>query len=218
MSAQNILAQEGALLNLIERLAPLVWKRFQHRFSEIWIVDHAEIHDHSSYPPCISFRFKDESNNVVENLKLAIRDYDGELQWTLQPRKREGMSGVIWSIMPAEVLLKKKSLGDDLFNINEYFSKKFPSFGPVAYRDLDELTKHLERFFLARKMIFDLRWFAQRNYQLRARIGCMWLSNRDHPVYPGRWNTGMPNRRKSVNQRTLPRAKRGTISSPLRLV
>lgn len=101
MSAQNILAQEGVLLNLIERLAPLAWRRFQRRFPEIWVVDHAEIHDHSSYPPCISFRFKDESNNVVENLKTAVHGYDGELQWTLQSRKREGMSGVIWSIMPA---------------------------------------------------------------------------------------------------------------------
>ncbi|WP_246892689.1 hypothetical protein [Achromobacter xylosoxidans] len=151
MSAQNILAQEGALLNLIERLVPLAWRRFQRRFPEIWVVDHAEIHDHSSYPPCISFRFKDESNNVVENLKTAVHGYDGELHWTLQSRKREGVSGVIWSIMPAEVFLKKKSFGDDLFNINEYFSKKFPSFGPVAYRDLDGLTKHVERYFFGEK-------------------------------------------------------------------
>lgn len=61
------------------------------------------------------------------------------------------MSGVIWSIMPAEVFLKKKYFGDDLFNINEYFSKKFPSFGPIAYRDLDELTKHVERYFFGEK-------------------------------------------------------------------
>lgn len=151
MTAQNILAREGALLNIIERLAPLAWRRFQHRFPKIWVVDHAEIHDHSSYPPCISFRFKDEMDNIAEELKSALLDYDGEVQWTLQFRKREGLPGVIWSILPTEVFLKRKALGDDLFNINEYFSREFPSFGPIAYRDLDSLTRHVERYFFGDK-------------------------------------------------------------------
>lgn len=147
MSAHNILAQEGALLNVIEKLMPLVWWRFQHRYPEVWVIDHAEIQDHSSYPPCISFRFKGEPNNIIEKLRSAVNEYDGELRWTLQSREREGLPGVIWSIMPEEVFSKRKSLGDEFFNINEYFSKNLPSFGPVAYRDLDGLMKHVEQYF-----------------------------------------------------------------------
>ena len=80
-------------------------------------------------------------------MRSAVNEYDGELRWTLQSREREGLPGVIWSIMPEEVFSKRKSLGDEFFNINEYFSKNLPSFGPVAYRDLDGLMKHVEQYF-----------------------------------------------------------------------
>lgn len=88
MSAHNILAQEGALLNVIEKLMPLAWRRFQHRFPEVWVIDHAEIQDYSTYPPCISFRFKGEPNNIIDKLRTAVSEYEGELRWTLQSRER----------------------------------------------------------------------------------------------------------------------------------
>lgn len=110
MTVQIILAQEGQLLNVLERLGSLFWKRFQRRFLEIWVVDHAEIHDHSSYPPSISFRFKGEPNNIIDKLRSAVSEYEGELRWTLQSREREGLPGIIWSIIPEEVSQKENRL------------------------------------------------------------------------------------------------------------
>ncbi|WP_162876341.1 hypothetical protein [Achromobacter insuavis] len=149
MTVRNVLAHEGALLNILGKLAPLAWGRFQRRFPEIWVVDHAEVHDHSSYPPRISFRFENEVDGIIEQLKLAVVGYSGEVRWVLTCRNREGLPGIIWSIVPEEVLLKEQSSDGELLSVNEYFSKNFPFFGLIAYRDLGGLTEHIEQYFFS---------------------------------------------------------------------
>ncbi|WP_311753115.1 hypothetical protein, partial [Proteus columbae] len=41
-----------------------------------------------------------------------------------------------------------KKINKTTVNIDSYISKIMPQFGPSAYNDLINLTKHIERFFI----------------------------------------------------------------------
>jgi len=146
VNSSEISDREGALLNVIEKFGPLVWRKYQQRYPRVWVRDHAEIEDRSSFPPYLSFRFQNERPEVIEILKELISTYEGDVRWGLEPHFRESLSGTNWLIAPEDVIRMRTALENDSITVYEFFSKEYPLFGPVAYRDLDRLTIHFENF------------------------------------------------------------------------
>ncbi|HHQ4311233.1 TPA: hypothetical protein ACSP7Z_001858 [Serratia fonticola] len=133
---------ERVLLDVLSKLGTLEWKRYQKRYPEMWVGDHFEIVDHSSYPPFTSFRFKDEDPRIIEMLESALNSYKGILQWVMISQKKEYGPGINRCILPVYVKELRDNL-DDFQKVDEYISRHKPDFGPLAYEDLKSLTQHV---------------------------------------------------------------------------
>ncbi len=143
MNTSPITVPEGALLNLIERLGRLAWRKYQQRYPLVWIDGEFVTVDYSGFPPFISFRFENEDAKLMTRLKMAVESYEGAVAWVLDEHKRIALPGTNWIICPKRLreiqpaaLKANKSAG-------EYMAEYESSFGPVAYEDLTILTAYL---------------------------------------------------------------------------
>jgi hypothetical protein len=148
-SHSSISNDEGKLLTLIEHLAPLEWRKYQARYPEVWIQDHFERADHSGHPPFISFRFRNESEEVVEKLKRAIQNYRGKLPWIMVGHTRDGLPGTNWVILPTRSWEVRGIASNAGMNPAKYLARFDPEFGPIAYEDLEKLTLYMTKIFRA---------------------------------------------------------------------
>lgn len=138
------------LLKLISKLGDLEWKKYQNRYPYILINNKLEIIERSSYPPFTSFRFKNEKEKIIEMLTQAISSYQGDIDWVLISTKREYGKGINYCVLTKYVQDKKeemKKTDQIIYSVDSYIAKNIPQFGPVAYNDLVDLTKHIEHFF-----------------------------------------------------------------------
>ncbi|MCZ8400612.1 hypothetical protein O9570_04115 [Achromobacter xylosoxidans] len=145
MISNEISAREGIILNFIEKMGPLAWRKYQQRYPHVWVKDHSEIEDRSSFPPYISFRFQKEQAGVIATLRNLISTYEGELRWVLEPHFRENLPGANWLIAPGDVIAMRPALKNNSITVYEFFAKEYPLFGPVAYLDLDGLAMHFKK-------------------------------------------------------------------------
>ncbi|WP_153065821.1 hypothetical protein [Achromobacter xylosoxidans] len=145
MISNEISAREGIILNFIEKMGPLAWRKYQQRYPHVWVKDHSEIEDRSSFPPYISFRFQKEQAGVIATLRNLISTYEGELRWVLEPHFRENLPGTNWLIAPGDVIAMRPALKNNSITVYEFFAKEHPLFGPVAYLDLDGLAMHFKK-------------------------------------------------------------------------
>ncbi|MFY4023828.1 hypothetical protein ACOTI1_07280 [Achromobacter xylosoxidans] len=145
MISNEISAREGIILNFIEKMGPLAWRKYQQRYPHVWVKDHSEIEDRSSFPPYISFRFQKEQAGVIATLRNLISTYEGELRWVLEPHFRENLPGTNWLIAPGDVVAMRPALKNNSITVCEFFAKEYPLFGPVAYLDLDGLVMHFKK-------------------------------------------------------------------------
>ncbi|WNW12253.1 hypothetical protein RRX38_14235 [Pseudomonas sp. DTU_2021_1001937_2_SI_NGA_ILE_001] len=147
MAVTKITAPEGDLLNLLYEISPLEWRKYQQRHPEIWADNHFERVNRSEYPPYISFRFEDENKAVIERLRQAVENYPGKIFWVLNEHKRDGLPGTNWTIGPSRLWdVKEQALKLGL-TPDQYLAQYEPEFGPVAYDDLEGLTKHIRQAF-----------------------------------------------------------------------
>lgn len=148
MTVQKIAAPEGGLLNVLYEISPLEWRKYQQRYPEVWVENRFQKIDRSGYPPCLSFRFSVESDVVIANLRLAVEDYPGKVSWSLIEHKREGLSGINWTIRPRRVM----EVSEDALKLglspDEYLAEYEPAFGATAYDDLAGLTEHVKQVFM----------------------------------------------------------------------
>lgn len=144
MKNAPIAAQEGKLLNLIEEMGGLAWRKYQQRFPDVWVNNRFQREDCSGYPPFISFRFESEDAELVGRIKLAVESFKGAVDWVMGEHKRiyaPGTNRIIcpkrfWEITNSPELTPGMSAG-------QYMAEHEPSFGPVAYEDLLVLTAYL---------------------------------------------------------------------------
>ena len=95
MSTARIEEPEGDLLNVLEWLGPLEWRKYRGRYPEVRSRGRIERLDQSAYPPSFSFRIENEVGDVVIALRLAIESYNGKVRWTLEGRRRDTLGGRI---------------------------------------------------------------------------------------------------------------------------
>lgn len=135
------------LLEFVESLGETEWRKcvnsqFSVKERGVWVIK-----DQSGHPPSVSFRFKKEDQSIISRLKLAVESYNGRVKWILDEHKRDGLPGTNWTIGPSrlwEVLDDAMSLDLDS---SQYMAKYEPEFGPVAYEDIHNLTKHIRQAF-----------------------------------------------------------------------
>ncbi|KQZ29310.1 hypothetical protein [Duganella sp. Root1480D1] len=147
MNNASITVPEGQLLNLIEKLGSLAWRKYQQRFPEVWKDSKFQPEDRSGYPPFISFRFENEDPELVAQLKKAVDNFDGAVVWIMGGHKRDPLPGTNWIICPKrfwEISDSQLGLG---VSAGKYLAEHDPSFGPIAYDDLLALTKYLNKIF-----------------------------------------------------------------------
>lgn len=147
MNAAPITPPEGALLNLIESLGSLAWRKYQQRYSQAWIDNKFQTVDDSKRPPFISFRFEKEDEALIAQIKSALESYKGSVDWVLGKHDRTPLPGTNWIICPKrywEIQLAGLNAG---MSVGEYMARHEPVFGPVAYEDLAALTAHLSSVF-----------------------------------------------------------------------
>lgn len=147
MRVWRIESEEGNLLNILEEISPLEWRRYQQRNPELWVNGNFERKDCSSRPPFIAFRFEREKNDISNKLKIAIESYTGTVSWVQDGRKRDGLPGINWIISPSRIQEIAKLAEDINLTPHQYLSKYEPNFGPIAYDDLVGLTEHIKKYF-----------------------------------------------------------------------
>lgn len=145
MSVRRVLVPEGELLNILECASPLEWRRYQQRHPEVWVNGRFERVDCSGFPPCISFRFENESQAVIDSLKSSLNSYDGKVKWLLVEHQRESLPGINWIICPSRMVEVKDEAVRAGVGAGEYLAQLEPGFGPVAYEDFVKLTEYIRQ-------------------------------------------------------------------------
>jgi hypothetical protein len=143
MSTMPIAAPEGALLNLIESLGSLAWRKYQQRYPQAWIDNKFETVDDSGRPPFISFRFEKEDGAVIARIENALESYEGSVDWVLGKHDRTPLPGTNWIICPKRFWEIQPTALNAGMSAGEYMAEHEPDFGPVAYADLTVLTAYL---------------------------------------------------------------------------
>lgn len=139
--------KETVLLDFLESLGSLEWRRYQSRIQDEWINDHFEKVDRSQYPPYTSFRYEKEEPRIISLLEDAIKSYKGKVEWVMISQRKEYGSGINRCILPKYVVDIMGKIGTDTRKVNEYIIHHVPDFGFNAHEDLLEFTKHIKSVF-----------------------------------------------------------------------
>ncbi|MBW7981805.1 hypothetical protein [Enterobacillus tribolii] len=133
------------LISVIEKLGEIEWQRCHSRYPVFRFKDQKEFtEDRSTRPPATSFRFKNEDPQIINLLQHAINSYKGKLQWIMDSQKKEYGSGINRVIYPKHVHdMKHKAIQIYKMPVEKYMALYEPEFGPIAYDDLVDLTKHV---------------------------------------------------------------------------
>ena len=150
MNSAKIVVAEGDLLNALEEMSPLEWRRYQRRCAEVQVGKRFELVDQSSRPPFFAFRFESEREDVIDALRNAIDSYRGKTSWSISGRERQGLPGTNWLIQPSRVIEVEAAASNLGLTPDQYFAQYLSDFGPVAYDDLEGLTQHIREAFQRR--------------------------------------------------------------------
>ncbi len=141
------LAIGDELLNVIEQVATLEWRKFQARTVKIELKNGGAIQeDHTLLPPYTSFRFESEDNALISKLQSAIQSYKGVVEWRMTGHERHTMHGINWVIRPAFVdEMQAAADASGAPSVGQYIAEHYPAFGPAAFEDLLLLTDYVRQ-------------------------------------------------------------------------
>lgn len=136
---------ESKILDLIESMSGLAWRKYGKRYPQAWIENKLQTVDASGEPPFISFRFEKEDPALIATIKNAVESYSGDIDWVLTSHDRHPLPGINWMICPRRCWeVTPTALGAGM-SVGEYMAKHDPDFGPMAYADLTQLTLHFSK-------------------------------------------------------------------------
>lgn len=148
--------QGGELILVIRKYIDIEWNRTSRRFVQKYI-DPTNFIDGELYVadtinelPSTNFRPVDERNHqdFIAVLKAAVDSYHGKIDWALTGRQKTNTPEYNWGVEPA--ILNEQRVIDESKKLNittiEYLSQKMPELGPIAYADLINLAKHVDKY------------------------------------------------------------------------
>lgn len=141
----NELAKGTEIVDLLMEISELDWAR--NSFSRV-VYKSAErefSEDRSGEPPYTSFRFKSEQPRLLENIRRAINNYRGKVEWVLIPHNRSPSRGVNWTICPKLTIEMDAAIRNSGLTAQHFFRERMPDFGVLAYQDMVDLATFLRR-------------------------------------------------------------------------
>ncbi|WP_153066130.1 MULTISPECIES: hypothetical protein [Xanthomonas] len=135
-------AREGRLLNIINWMIPLEWRRYQSREARVWNGRFFEKQDMSTYPPYVAFRFVKEESVVVQKLMDSVAGYRGAVEWVMKGHLREAMPSTNWIIAPSFFAAESAARLSDM-SIGDYVATNDAGSSLLAYKDIDLLTEYM---------------------------------------------------------------------------
>lgn len=137
--------EEIELLDFLNSLSSLAWRKFQKKRVQLWRGGKLEVADCSAFPPFFSFRFRTENSELIQKLRLAVSSYEGQVSWILAEHKRIGLPGTNFIICPTEYWkIKEKDEGESV-SVGERMANENPLFGLSARSDIGKLKEHLKK-------------------------------------------------------------------------
>ncbi|MCS3808631.1 hypothetical protein [Xanthomonas sp. 4461] len=136
-------AREGRLLNVIDWMSPLEWRRYQSREARVWNGDYFEKKDMSTYPPYVAFRFVKEDFIVVKSLMDLVAGYEGVVDWVMRGHLREVMPNTNWIIAPSFFFAAENFASSSDISMRDCISKNDAMLSLGAYKDIDLLTDYV---------------------------------------------------------------------------
>lgn len=147
MSTAKVEAPEGNLLNILEAISPLCWRRYRQRTPMVWNGVSFEAEDQSHLPPFVAFRFEQQDDGIVAQLKWVIEGYSGTVRWSLREHKRHPLAGSNWIVEPSRLGEIAETAQQCGLTPDEYLGRHEPEAGPVASADLVGLVEHVRLAF-----------------------------------------------------------------------
>ena len=94
------------LLDFIEKLGELAWAKFETRHPSITVKESLpSTEDRSDRPPYTSFGFEHENPEIVERLRDAVENYQGNVEWVMEGHQRVSFPDTTnWTILPKKRL------------------------------------------------------------------------------------------------------------------
>lgn len=134
----QILDNEGKLLNIINSIEPIKWRKYQLRKIEIWDGEKFVPYQ-DRYTPYISFEFQSLNNDLINKITNLIDIYHGSMKWIIYPVKNK------WVICP-KLVFDLQNLGiNDYQSLQNYIYETIPYFISEAFDDLQKLTDFLNK-------------------------------------------------------------------------
>ncbi|MEY0978891.1 hypothetical protein AB7196_23400 [Providencia rettgeri] len=148
--------QGGELILVIRKYIDIEWNRTSRRFVKKYI-DPTNFIDGELYVadtinelPSTIFRPIDERNHqdFIAILKAVVESYHGKIDWVLAGRQKTNTPEYNWGVEPAilrdpRVIDESKKLS---LTTKKYLAEQMPELGPVAYADLINLAKHVDKY------------------------------------------------------------------------
>ena len=156
MDVYRITDEEGELLNVLQDISPLAWRRYRARRRRIWREGRFVSEDGSRYPPYVSFRFVHEDVALIYRLHGLVESYRGTVRWALSGRQRETLPGTNWMVAPVRLIEAKEAALAEGLAADQYLAERDPDFGAGAYEDLLRLTQHIKQHLASLKVAEDI--------------------------------------------------------------
>jgi hypothetical protein len=141
MNVWRIQNSEGKLLNVLQDVSPLAWRKYRRRAPEGLLGSIRENGDLMELPPFVSFRFISPSEKIINTLRDALLSFEGKVRWALVEHKREPLPGSNWMICP------QTTAAAEFLNADEYLAKYDQTFIRIAFEDLNDLTEYVRKKF-----------------------------------------------------------------------
>ncbi|MBV4476981.1 hypothetical protein [Pseudomonas botevensis] len=133
---------EGELLNILEDLGALAWRRYSRRIAHTW--NGRELIETPGGQPRVAFRFEKEDDATMKRLEAAVSSYEGFERWLLIAHVREPLPGTNWMICLERSGLHNRLAANANLPVWQYLERTNPGYLDLIFEDFNGLTAHVK--------------------------------------------------------------------------
>ncbi|WP_422775932.1 hypothetical protein ACOXXE_16460 [Pseudomonas mediterranea] len=133
---------EGELLNVLEELGALAWRRYGRRRVQTW--NGREFVDVPGGLPWVAFRFEQEDDATMKRLEVAVSSYGSPEHWLLIAHVRDSLPGTNWVVCLERAGLLELQAANANLPVWQYLERVDPGYLDFIYEDFTGLTVHVK--------------------------------------------------------------------------
>ncbi|QTD35849.1 hypothetical protein [Pseudomonas fluorescens] len=138
----RIQSPEGELLNILQDLSALAWRRYSSRIAQTW--NGREFVDAPGGLPWVAFRFEQEDDALMKRLEAAVSSYEGLERWMLNTHVRDSLPGTNWIVCLEHSGLHNRQAANANLPLWQYLEQKNADYLDMLYEDFNRLTAHVK--------------------------------------------------------------------------